>query len=89
MAGGNRNTLLAQNMEALMCKPCGMPFNLDQRKPHVLVGCGHSLCGLCVQALAAKFECPQCAVVSEKPAGGDTPAPLNHAIVAFIAKHVH
>lgn len=41
------------------CKACSLSFDTLNRKPRVLVPCGHSVCELCSQNLKNCIECNQ------------------------------
>ena len=38
------------------CKGCNFAFNANNRKPLILVGCGHSVCRLCILQLKEQCE---------------------------------
>ena len=38
------------------CKGCSLAYDTKDRKPIVLVGCGHSICQLCVAQLKEQAE---------------------------------
>lgn len=68
------------------CTRCAQPFDTTMRAPHVLVGCGHSVCARCLAARTHedRMACAVCARVSIPPAGYDTMAPPNHVLLDWL-----
>jgi hypothetical protein len=48
-------------MESLLvCPKCGEAFDLTEREPLMMICCGNTVCGICLNMPQEKFKCNFC-----------------------------
>lgn len=65
------------------CPNCKTPYNHDDRVPHLLTVCGHSLCKLCLSSLFkdSGIDCPECGINNK--AESTNSFPKNQALLVL------